>query len=386
LTSRLARNALMLGNLVTGTAVLAPAGMLNELSAGLGVTVQEAGWLITFGAVILCFGSPLVAWATSRVDRRLLMTGALAIVAVGHFASALAPNYALLLLFRLLLLAVLAVYTPQAASVIGLIVDEKERPTAISYVFLGWSLAIAFGLPLVTFLASELGWRSAYAVIAAIAAAAAVLNAIGLPRGLLSPPVSFASWLEIGRSRRILLLLLITVLMVSGGFQVFAYLGPLLSGLANASPQTIGLTFAGVGVLSVAGNVVASRLVGDYGAFRISLVLFALMFAGSIVWVLGAGILPFMIAGIALSGTGFAAFNSMQQARLAAAAPRLAGASIALNTSSIYVGQALGSAIGGALLVRDLALAVGYVAAAITGVTLVLLWLTREPRGSVRLP
>ena len=56
MTAPLARNALLLGNFVTGTAVLAPAGMLNELSAGLGVSLQAAGWLVTFGAVVLCFG------------------------------------------------------------------------------------------------------------------------------------------------------------------------------------------------------------------------------------------------------------------------------------------------------------------------------------------
>ena len=105
----LTRNALLLGNFVTGVAVLAPAGMLNELSADLGVSIQVAGWLVTFGAVILCFGSPLMAWATSRVERRTLLTWTLAIAALGNAASAVAPDYATLLTARLLLLAVLAV-------------------------------------------------------------------------------------------------------------------------------------------------------------------------------------------------------------------------------------------------------------------------------------
>ena len=68
-----APTALMLGNFVTGTSVLAPAGMLRELSAGLGVTIRDAGLLITFGAVVLCIGSPLTAWLTSRIERRTLL-------------------------------------------------------------------------------------------------------------------------------------------------------------------------------------------------------------------------------------------------------------------------------------------------------------------------
>lgn len=69
-----APTALMLGNFVTGTSVLAPAGMLPDLAAGLGVTIRDAGLLITFGAIVLCIGSPLTAWLTSRIDRRLLLT------------------------------------------------------------------------------------------------------------------------------------------------------------------------------------------------------------------------------------------------------------------------------------------------------------------------
>lgn len=87
----------MLGNFVTGTSVLAPAGMLPDLAAGLGVTIRDAGLLITFGAIVLCIGSPLTAWLTSRIDRRLLLTTTLAVLALGNLASAFAPNYAVLL-------------------------------------------------------------------------------------------------------------------------------------------------------------------------------------------------------------------------------------------------------------------------------------------------
>ncbi|HEY4863423.1 MAG TPA: MFS transporter, partial [Xanthobacteraceae bacterium] len=70
---RFALTSLMLGNFAVGLAVLAPAGMILELSGGLSVTVRDAGFLITAGAVVLCFASPLSAWLTSRFDRRLLL-------------------------------------------------------------------------------------------------------------------------------------------------------------------------------------------------------------------------------------------------------------------------------------------------------------------------
>ena len=117
--------ALMLGNVVVGIAVLAPAGMLPDLAAGLEVSIREAGLLIAYGAVILCFGSPLMAWATTRVDRRTLLAATLALLAIGQLGSAFAPNYLAVLVLRLLMLAVAAIYTPQAASTIAMIVTGK---------------------------------------------------------------------------------------------------------------------------------------------------------------------------------------------------------------------------------------------------------------------
>jgi DHA1 family inner membrane transport protein len=386
MASPLTKNSLMLGNFVTGVAVLAPAGMLNELSAGLGVSIQQAGWLVTFGAIVMCFGSPLMAWATTHVDRRTLLTGTLAVIALGHIASAIAPNYAVLLAARLALLVVAAVYTPQAASAVGLIVSEKERPGAIAYVFLGWSLAVAIGLPLVTFLAVQFGWQAAYAGIAAVAAVATGLNAIGLPSGLRGAPLSIASWIEIARNRQIILLLLITILVLSGTFQLFVFIGPLFSILAAAGPQTIGITVAVMGVIGLVGNVVTTRMVGRLGAFHMSVMLVSTMVAGTAIWAVGAGFLPAMFLGAAISSVGFAASNSIQQARLSTAAPALSSASIALNTSAIYVGQAVGSAIGGVLIAQGLAVAVGYAATALTASALIVVFLTRDEDAKLKSP
>ena len=152
----------MLGNFVTGCSVIAPAGMLGELSAGLGVSIRDAGLLITCGAMVLCFGSPIMAWLTSRIERRTLLISTLAVFAVTNAASAFAPNYATLLVLRLLMLAVGALFTPQAAGTAGLIVREEKRGSTIAYIFLGWSLAAAVGLPLITFIASRYGFRAAY--------------------------------------------------------------------------------------------------------------------------------------------------------------------------------------------------------------------------------
>jgi len=99
---------------------------------------------------------------------------------------------------------------------------------------------------------------------------------------------------------------------------------------------------------------------------------------------ISAGIYPLMACSVAVWGLGFASTNSMQQVRLVGAAPALASASVSLNTSVLYIGQAVGSAIGGMLFARDLLHGAGYVAAAFIALALMVVILTK-PRQTAAL-
>lgn len=377
---RFTPTALMLGNIVTGCSVLAPAGMLPELSAGLGISIHAAGLLITFGAITLCIGSPLTAWLTSRIDRRTLLTTTLAVLAAGNLASAFAPDYASLLIIRLVMLAVGALYTPQAAGTAALIVPAERRGSTIAYIFLGWSLAAAVGLPLITFIASRYGWRAAYGEIGALGCVSFLLLLVRLPAGLKGTAVNLKTWSEVGRNRTIVLLLAITMLQMSGQFVVFTFMGPLLKKLTGASPDAIGLVFALYGVCGFLGVVIATRIVDNWGSYRTSLLFTCLLLAGMMSWALSAGTMTLMAIAVAIWGLGFASTNSMQQVRLVAAAPPLAPATVALNTSVLYIGQAVGSAVGGLLFARELLHTLGFVAVGFVVLALVLVVLTRPIR------
>jgi MFS transporter, DHA1 family, inner membrane transport protein len=377
---RFAPTALMLGNLVTGCSVLAPAGMLPELAVGLDVSIRTAGLLITFGAITLCIGSPLTAWLTSRVDRRRLLVATLAVLGIGNLASAFAPDYASLTAIRLVMLAIGALYTPQAAGTAALIVPAERRGSTIAYIFLGWSLAAAAGLPLITFIASSSGWRAAYAVIGAVGIGSFLLLVWRLPGGLRAAPVNLKTWGELGRNRTVVLLLLVTMWQMSGQFVVFTFMGPLLQKLTGADPNQIGLVFALYGLFGFIGLVVATRIVDSWGAYRTSLLFTCTLFAGIAGWAVGAGSYPMMSVAVAVWGLGFASTNSMQQVRLVAAAPPLASASVSLNTSVLYIGQAIGSAVGGALFARDLYDSTGYVAIVFVALALLTILLTRPAK------
>jgi DHA1 family inner membrane transport protein len=375
---RFAPTALMLGNFVTGCSVIGPAGMLSELSAGLDVSIRDAGLLITFGAVVLCIGSPLTAWLTSRIERRTLLIATLAVFAITNAASAFAPNYTTLLIIRLVMLGIGALYTPQAAGTAGLIVPLQKRGSTIAYIFLGWSLAAAVGLPLVTFIASRYGFRAAYGSISVVACLSFVLLAWRLPGGLLGEPVDLKTWGLVGRNRMILLLLLITTLQMSGQFVVFTFMGPLLAKLTGAGPDAVGLVFAIYGVFGFVGIAIATRIVDSWGPYKSSLLFTTLLLTGVSGWAFTAGNYPLMALSVAIWGLGFASTNSMQQVRLVASAPALASASVSLNTSVLYVGQAVGSAIGAVLYARDIPYASGFVAMAFVALALITVLWTRR--------
>nr|WP_295461691.1 MFS transporter [Mesorhizobium sp.] len=374
MTARGAAYALLSGNFLIGMSVIAPAGMVGPLSTDLGVSVTSAALLLTFGAVVLCIGSPLVAWGTAATDRRFLLTIALAGLSASHVASALAPNLGVLMAVRIVAMAFAAIYTPQAASAIAMMVPEKERPGAISFIFLGWSLAAAAGLPIAAWFASEHGWRGVHWGLAVVGFAATAAVAMSVPSGLKGAVMSLRNWGSLFSDRLVLALLAVTVMSATGQFIVFPFFGPLLAGVAGATSSEIAIAFAVFGIAGFLGNIVASRIVGSLGTLRTSIVFFGTMMAGAALWSLVIDSVELVFVGSALWGLGFAASNSMQQARLAGAAPALAGAAIALNSSAIYVGQAAGSALGGVMFDAALYRSMGWMATAALILALATVW------------
>jgi DHA1 family inner membrane transport protein len=370
--------ALALGNFVIGVSILLPTGMMAQLASGLDVSIGATGLLTSLGAAVVCVSPPLVASATSRLDRRVLLSLILLWLALAHIASAFAPNYSTLLGLRLAMLILAGAFTPLAAGTAALLVKEDRQASAIASVLLGWSLAIAAGLPLISITAPQIGWRATYALVGILGAVAFLAVLVGLPAKLRNRPVIFATWLEVARSRPLLLLLLMTCVLGAGQLVVIAFVGPLLIDLTGATTRGIALVFLLFGVMTLVGNVCASQLVQRWGAFKTSAISIGCIVVGAALWAIGAGTYPLMAAGSAAWGLGFAAATAMQQVRLIAAAPMLATASVAINNTVLYLGQAIGSGIGSLLFARDKLNAMGFVGFALVTLAFALLWLTRS--------
>lgn len=355
--------ALLLGNLVIGTGVLLPAGMLTAFMADYTIDADRAGQLMVVGGLVVGIGAPLLAGWTSRIDRRHLLSLALAIYAIGHFGATLTTDFTALLILRAITVIGAAIFTPQAAATVGLIVPAAGRAGAIAFIFIGWSLASVAGIPLGSLLAEAIGWQRTFLGLAALSAAMAVISWRTVPPGLVPPRIDLAAWGRVFRNPVLLLVLMVTLLSMAGQFTLFTYLSPVLKGPYGASANAVAITFLIVGGLGVLGNFVGARVAGRLGVERTIAIALGLMLAGLVVIAIGYGNLAVFLIGGCLWGLGSFASNSLQQSRLVALAPALAAATVALNTSFVYLGQSLGSAAGGQL-VRDFGAAMPWAAAA----------------------
>jgi len=343
--------AFLFGNFVIGCGVLVVPGMLNELAATLQVSVPTAGQLLGLAALAMCIGAPLGAAFTSRIDRRKLLVSSLLLYCAGHAACALADDYATLALLRPISVLGAAIFTPQAAATIGLLVPAQRRASAVTTIFLGWSIASVAGMPLGSLIAGYLNWRGGFVLVAVLSALAAVWVARVVPAGLTVPALSRSSWIEVARSPRLTLVLAVTLISSSAQFTVLAYIAPSLRQTLGASPAVLAALLAVNGVFGVIGNTLMSRRIARIGPDRSVWLGLLVLTLGLGVWavaITAAPAWPVVTLGMALWGLGAFASNSAQQARLAASAPALASASIALNTACMYAGQSVGAALGGA--------------------------------------
>ncbi len=343
---------LLFGNFVIGTGVMVVPGTLSEISGSLNVSVATAGQLISAAAVLMCLGAPLFAALVAGWDRRRLLALAMLWYAALHLLCALMPSFGTLLPMRVLAMAAPAIFSPQAAACVGLLVPPEQRGRAITFVFLGWSVASVLGMPLGALIGGLAGWRVAFVCVAVLALVSAVWVWRALPNGIKPPALSLAAWKEIAQSKPLLLCIVVTVLYSSGQFVLFSYMAPYYKARLDVSPLQLSLLFAWFGAFGFLGNVVMSRHIDKLGAARSVFIAVACMALTMLLWPLGTNL--WLAAAVVLPwALGCFASNSAQQARLVGLAPALATASVALNTSAMYAGQGLGAAGGGALIASD---------------------------------
>ena len=371
---------LMFGNVVIGMGVMVVTGLLNEIRSAFDVSITTAGQLISAAALLVSLGAPLLATLVGRWDRRRLLVGSLLWYAGFHALAAVAPGFDSLLTARVLAMVSAAVFTPQAAACVGLLVPESLRGRGITFVFLGWSVASVLGTPLGAWIGGTFGWRWTMGLMAMLSLVSALWLSKRMPDRIRPPPLSASAWRQTLLSPTLMLTLGITVMSSAGQFVLFSYMAPYVADRFGVGAAALSGLLLVYGLCGFAGNATVSRWIDRIGPPR------------AVAWALGSMALGMGLVGLTDSfaamvlaivpwGLGVFASNSSQQARLVVLAPLLAPASIALNTSAIYAGQAIGAGTGGWLISHQ-----GLVSLPATGCTgLVLalglsLWASRQAK------
>jgi predicted MFS family arabinose efflux permease len=269
--------------------------------------------------------------------------------ALGHALCALAPSYAALVPLRILSVLGAAVFTPQAAAAIGTMAPPEHRGRAITFIFLGWSLASVVGMPVHSYIGETFGWRYAFLLVALLATAGAVGVWRAMPAGVRPPAMNLGEWREVVTHPVLMAIVLVTALSGAGQFTVFSYFAPYYRQVLGASAGEVSFLFFWFGAFGLLGNMLLSRHIDRVGPARAVTWLLSAVGLSLALWPLAGNTIAMAVVSVPWA-LGCFASNSAQQARLGLAAPALAPALMALNTSAIYLGQAVGAAGGGAIV------------------------------------
>jgi DHA1 family inner membrane transport protein len=357
--------ALAAGGFGIGTGEFAIMGLLPDVATTYGVTVPQAGYVITAYALGVVIGAPIIAVLAARMTRRTLLLGLMGLFALGNILSALAPDFLSFTVLRFITGLPHGAYFGVAALVAASMAPIHKRARAVGRVMLGLTIATLLGTPLATFFGQMLSWRAAFMLVGGIGLLTVALLWLFQPRDKVEEGASV--WRELGAFRRVQVWLTLAIASVGFGgmFSVFSYIAKTTTDVAMMPVSTVSMVLALFGIGMNVGNVVGSRLadlslngtIGGMLAFNVIVMVVFGMTAHD----------PFMLClCVFLIGCGFAACPAVQTRLMdvAADAQTLAAAS---NHSAFNIANALGAWLGGMVITMGYGYAsTGYVGAVLS--------------------
>ncbi|AZR35494.1 MFS transporter [Xanthomonas vasicola] len=369
--------ALTIGAFGIGTTEFVIMGLLQQVATDLGVSLSAAGLLISGYALGVFVGAPVLTLASARLPRKAVLVGLMLIFTVGNVAFALAPDYASLMVARVLTSLAHGTFFGVGAVVATSLVPAERRASAISLMFAGLTVATLLGVPAGAWLGLQLGWRATFWAVAAIGVLATAAVALWVPAAAgAATPVSWRQELAVLRRGQVLLALAITVVGYAGVFAVFTYIQPLLLQVTGFTQSAVSPVLLVFGVGMIVGNLLGGRLtdrrptsalLGSLAALVVVLGALGLALHSKAAMVIFVGLL------------GVAAFATVAPLQLRVLEhARGAGQNLAssLNIAAFNLGNALGAWLGGVVIATQAGLvATPWVAALLSAVGLGLaLW------------
>jgi DHA1 family inner membrane transport protein len=345
----LALLALAMGGFAIGTTEFVSMGLLPQLADGVGVSIPTAGHVISAYALGVVVGAPLIAIFGARLPRRELLVGLMLMFLLGNAASALAASYTSLTLARFFAGIPHGAYFGVASLVAAGLVTAERRGRAVSRVMLGLAVANVAGVPAATWLGQHAGWRSAYWLVAALAALTAGLVLWLVPHVPANRDATGRNELRAFKNPQVLLTLLAGAIGFGGMFAMYTYIAPTVTEVAGLDEGLVPLYLLAFGSGMVVGTPLGGRL-ADWSVFRSMLVGSVLM--GSIL-VLFTVTSQWFLAGLVtvflLSTTSSVLVVGLQM-RLMQVAGDAQTIGAAMNHASLNIANALGAWLGGVVV------------------------------------
>ncbi|MBK4738367.1 MFS transporter [Noviherbaspirillum pedocola] len=372
--------ALAIGAFAIGTTEFTPMGLLPVIADGVGVSIPSAGMLVSAYAIGVMAGAPVMTLLFSRYGKRAALMSLMLIFTIGNLLSAFAPGYTTLLLSRLITSLNHGAFFGIGSVVAASVVPREKQASAIAAMFMGLTVANVGGVPAATWIGQQIGWRLAFGGTAALGLLAIAALWLALPKGEPGMRPDVRRELKVLMRRDVLLAMGTTVLGSGAMFALYTYVAPVLADITHASPSFVAIALVLIGIGFTLGNSLGGRL-ADWsldGATKLILATLAIVMA----------LLPLVLtthagAAIGLVVWGAAAFGIVPpvQMRVMQAAAQAPGLASSVNIGAFNLGNAIGAALGGAVISQGLSFAaVPLVGTALAAGGLVLVWLGERGR------
>ncbi|ALC82958.1 MULTISPECIES: MFS transporter [Bacillus] len=341
---------LAFASFVVGTVELVIGGILDMIATDLQVPVGIVGQLVTVYSLVFAFGSPVLIALTSKVERRKLLIIAMLVFFTGNMISMLSPNFTILLITRVILAASCSLVVVLSITLAANVVAPELRGRAIGIIFMGISASLVLGVPLGTLIGEQWGWRTTFALVAALTLIVLLCIVRFLPKVAPQPTISLREQLRTLKNPKIVSAHAISILQMTGQFTIYAYITPFLHDTMNLSTSMISFILLVYGLAGIAGGWIGGLASDKLGARKTIFITLLLHATAILLLPLATISLISLLIVVVVWCTFNMAPSPAIQSYLIKSAPESTDIQLSFNTSSLHIGVALGSAIGGLIV------------------------------------
>ncbi|AVJ15708.1 MFS transporter [Serratia sp. MYb239] len=321
------------------------AGMIPVMADDLGVSISQVGYLVSFYALAMAFGGPLLAIGLlKRAPKNALMLLYATFIAA-EVLGAIASSYHMLIVARLITGAVSGAFFGVTLTICIDIVPEQKRGWAVSIVLAGIMVGTVLGLPMANLIGTYAGWRESFWTVSILAALAAVSTFFGVPSIARQQAVSLQSELGALKNLKLWSVFSTSLLIIGATFAAFTYFTPILKGITGYDNVDVAILLIVYGAMTVIGNAVVGKLADRHTITVLAVGLAALAF---FLMLFGLFADDKVVSALSLVGIGLVGVT-MNPAMATRVIRTANGRSLVntLHTSVITLGIVIGAWLGG---------------------------------------